>query len=141
VFWKIKPPDYYPICLKKTGNEWRNEAQEGHVVDLDTALGPGDKSRFPGPPSTPTQAAHVELMHVMRILEGKTNGLTETLDNVKLRLGKHDKEIIKLKQTYRDTDENADSDMFGASARPTYNPSPYSKHHLVSMTVLKPMMI
>ena len=116
-----------------SADEWRRGAQEGRVVDLGTALEPGDKSRFPGPPSTPTQGTLVEIMNAIRTLEARIDHLTERVD-------KHDKYITHLIQTtQRDTDEFVDPDMFGASARPKTNLPPYSKYHLISMKVLKYM--
>ena len=47
---------------KMSAGKWRREAQEGRSVDLETALAPGGKSRFPGPPSTSTQVTLVEIM-------------------------------------------------------------------------------
>ena len=58
-------------------DEWRRDAHEGRVVDLETSLEPGDKSRFPGPPSTPTQGTLVEIVNAIRTLEAKVEHLTE----------------------------------------------------------------
>ena len=69
------------------------------IYKLLHTLGPWNNSRSPGPPFTPTQGAYVELPNVMCRLEPKTDDLTEILDNVKLQLGKHDKDITQLKQT------------------------------------------
>ena len=103
--------------------EWRREAQEGRIDDLETALEPGEKSRFPGPPSTSTQVTLVEIMNAIRTLETKVD--------------KHDKYITHLMQTtHKNADEYVDPDMFGASARPKSNPPPDSNHHLISMKVL-----
>ena len=94
---------------------------KGRIVDLETALEPGDKSRFPGPPSTPTQGTLIEIMNAICALEAKVDHLTERVD-------KHEKYIAHLMQTtHRDTDEYVDPDIFGASTRQKCNPAPRFK--------------
>ena len=67
-------------------------------------------SRFPGLPSTTTEVTLVEIMNAIRALETKVD--------------KHDKYIThQMQTTHGDTDEYIDPDMFGASARPKYNPA------------------
>ena len=67
------------------------------------------------------RVCHVVIMNAIRTLDATINQLTATLD-------KHDKYTTQLKQTtYRDTDEYVDPDMFGANARPKYNPAPIFK--------------
>ena len=63
---------------KMSVDEWRREARERRIVDLETALEPGDKSRFPGLPSTPTQGILVEIMTAIRALEAKVDHLTDS---------------------------------------------------------------
>ena len=85
--------------------------KEGRVVDLETALEPGDKSRFPGPSSTPKQ-------HNSDLILKEIRSINERLDT-------HDKDITQIMQMlHRDTDEYVDPDMFGASVRPKSNPAP-----------------
>ena len=101
-----------------SAEEWRREVQEGRIVDLETALEPGDKSRFPGPPSTPTEVTLVEVRYAIRALETRVDHLTERVD----------KHITHRMQTiHRDTDEYVDPDMFGASARQKSNLVPRIK--------------
>ena len=89
----------------------------GRIVDLEAALEPGDKSRFPGPPSTPTEVSLVEIMNAIRSIETKVDHLTERMDTIE----------DQLQTVHRDTDEYVDPDMFGASARPKSNPAPRIK--------------
>ena len=106
---------------KNSAEEWRREAQDGRFVDLETALEPGDMSRFPDPSSTPKQVTLDTILTEIR-------SIRDDLVTINERLDKHDKDITQLMQTqHRDTDEYVDPDMFGASARPKSNPAPRIK--------------
>ena len=97
-----------------SAEEWRREAQEGRIVDLQTTLEPGDMSRFFDPSSTPKQVNLDTILKEIRSIRDDLVTVNERLDKIE-----------KQQRTqYRDTD---DTDMFGASAKPKSNPAPRIK--------------
>ena len=71
----------------------------GRIIDLETALEPGDESHFHGLPSTPTQVTLVEIMNAIYTIETKVDHLTERMDKVE----------DQLQTIHRDTDEYVES--------------------------------
>ena len=100
---------FWPAKQKISADNWRIVAQEGRIFDLETVLESDKTPRSPF--STPVQVTFEVIIKEIR--------------SINERLDKHDKDIAHAMQTqHRDTD---DIDMFGASARPKFNPAPRIK--------------
>ena len=102
---------------KMSADKWRREAQDGRFVDFETALEAGDMSRFPDPSSIPKQVTLDTILTEIRSIRDDLFTVNERLDKIE----------EQQRTQYRDTDEYVDPDMFGASARPKYNPAPRIK--------------
>ena len=65
-----------------SAEEWRREAQEGRIVDLETALEAGDMSRFPDPSSTPKQVTLDTILKEIRSIRNDLVTVNERLDKI-----------------------------------------------------------